>query len=96
MSETKMYFLSAGVSVVCSALLLIAFYYAGKSQQIKALEEQANNSVYLRNQDEINKEMVTIMLPLLQKQHEEEAKRSKIKKPDTVYTPEQLQSSRGY
>lgn len=88
--------LSAGVSLACSVLLIIAFSYADKSIQIQAFAEQAKKTVYLRTQEQMNKEMAEIMLPLLQKQHIEEKARSKIKKPDTVYAPEQLQNSRGY
>ncbi|MEQ0217853.1 hypothetical protein ABLV18_26815 [Klebsiella sp. CN_Kp114] len=96
MSETKMFLLSAGLSLVCSALLVATFSYADKSSQIEALAKQAQKPVYLTTQEKMNKEMADIMLPLLQKQRKEEEARKKIKKPDTVYAPEQLQNSRGY
>ncbi|EIZ1085938.1 hypothetical protein MPI44_004486 [Klebsiella oxytoca] len=96
MSDTKMYLLSAGVSLACSALLVAAFSYADKSPQIEALAELSKKPVYLNTQEKMNREMADIMLPLLQKQHKEEEARKKIKKPDTVYAPEQLQNSRGY
>ncbi|MBX4658861.1 hypothetical protein [Klebsiella michiganensis] len=96
MSDTKMYLLSAGVSLVCSALLLAAFSYADKSSQLEALAKQAKKPVYLNTQEKMNREMADIMLPLLQKQYKEKEARKKIKKPDTVYAPEQLQNSRGY
>ena len=96
MSDTKMYLLSAGVSLVCSALLLAAFSYADKSSQLEALAEQAKKPVYLNTQEKMNREMADIMLPLLQKQYKEKEARKKIKKPETVYAPEQLQNSRGY
>ncbi|WP_243211212.1 hypothetical protein JQ760_028820 (plasmid) [Klebsiella pneumoniae] len=96
MSDTKMYLLSAGVSLVCSALLVAAFSYGDKSSQIEVLAEQLKKPVYLNTQEKMNSEMAGIILPLLQKQHKEEEARKKIKKPDMVYAPEQLQNSRGY
>lgn len=96
MSDTKIYLLSAGVSLACSALLIAAFSYADKSSQIESFAEQAKKPAYLNTQEKMNKEMADIMLPLLQKQHKEDESRKKIKKPDTVYAPEQLQNSRGY
>ncbi len=96
MSETKAYLLSAGVSLTCSALLFAAFSYADNSKQIQSLAEKATQPVYLKSQEKMNKEMAEIMLPMLQKQHQAEEARTKIKKPTTVYAPEQLQNSRGY
>lgn len=96
MSETKMYILSAGFSLTCAALLIVMFSYTDKSNQIRAISEQTNKGAYLNTQLQMNQEMASIMLPLLRKQRSEEENQKKIKKPDTVYVPEQLMSSRGY
>lgn len=96
MSESKLYLLSAGVCLACSALILVTFIYADKSAQIQALSVQAKKNVYLKNHEQMNEEMAFVMLPLLQKQHKLDAERSRTKKPDTVFVPEQLQNARGY
>ncbi|EOC0012241.1 hypothetical protein ACI0X9_003952 [Cronobacter turicensis] len=96
MSDTKKCFLSALLSIVFSASLLVGFSYVDKSSNIHALFLKVNAPVYLKDQRVMNEEMAVIMLPLLKKQKKDEDERNRIKKPDMVYAPEQLQNSRGY
>lgn len=46
--------------------------------------------------DVLNKDMAEIILPYLKKQKAAEASQVKVQKPNEIYTPEQLQQSRGY
>lgn len=96
MYEYKPYLWSGIFSLICSAILLWLFSYADKSSEIIILQESANKPVYLKTQEQMNKEMAVIMLPLLQKQKKQNEERSRIKKPDMVYAPEQLQHTKGY
>lgn len=96
MSENKQYFFSTVLSLTCSLLLLGAFSFVNNASEIEQLQKKVSKTTYLQSQDEMNKEMAQIMLPLLQKQKAQEEARSKLKKPDVIYVPEQLQNSKGY
>lgn len=96
MSERKKCFISALLCIAFSASLLGVFFYVDKTSEIHELAVKARAPVYLKDQDVMNREMAAIMLPLLKKQRKEEDERNRIKKPDMVYAPEQLQNTRGY
>ena len=96
MSERKLFLYSAIVSIACSVCLISIFSFFDKSIEIEQLRTKFSVPVFLSDRQVMNAEMANILLPFLQKQRDEEKTRGKIKAPDTVYAPEQLQQSRGY
>lgn len=96
MSQMQKCFMSGLLSLACSAALFSGFHFVDNTDVIKDLALKANKSVYLKSQREMNAEMAEIMLPYLQRQNKEEEAKNKVKKPNMVYVPEQLQNSGGY
>lgn len=96
MPVMKLFLYSLVINVICSGSLLGAFNYFSQAQQITQLQNMLRAPVYLKDRQTMNKEMAEILLPMLEKQNEDNLKRSTIKKPDIVFVPEQLQQQRGY
>ncbi len=96
MPVMKLFLYSLLINIICSASLLGAFNYFNQAQHITQLQNMLLTPVYLKDRQTMNKEMAEILLPMLEKQNEDNLKRSSIKKPDIVFVPEQLQQQRGY
>ncbi|EYU15103.1 MULTISPECIES: hypothetical protein [Photorhabdus] len=96
MAKKTLFTLSAVFSLTATATLISVFLLFDKSTQINAMQKKTSGNSYLSSRDVMDKEMAEVLLPYLQKQKAKEKLRGTVKKPDTVYVPEQLQQSRGY
>ncbi|HCQ6955745.1 TPA: hypothetical protein OL683_004430 [Citrobacter freundii] len=96
MTNSKPFILSALLCLTFTVGMISYLLISDVSEKIRILNQKITVATYPQSRDVLNKDMAEIILPYLKKQKAAEASQVEVKKPNEIYTPEQLQQSRGY
>ncbi|MBD9984952.1 MULTISPECIES: hypothetical protein [Citrobacter freundii complex] len=96
MTNSKPFILSALLCLTFTVGMISYLLISDVPEKIRILNQKITVATYPQSRDILNKDMAEIILPYLKKQKAAEASQVEVKKPNEIYTPEQLQQSRGY
>lgn len=96
MTNSKPFILSALLCLTFTVGMISFLLISDVPEKTRILNQKITASTYPQSRDVLNKDMAEIILPYLKKQKAAEESQIKVKKPDEIYTPEQLQQSRDY
>lgn len=96
MTKFNTLILSAVLNLTLSLAMVSYLLLSDVPAQTNALQRAFEKSTYPQSRDALDRDMAEIILPYLKNQKSAEESRGHVKKPNEVYTPEQLQQSRGY
>lgn len=96
MTNSKPFILSALLCQTFTVGMISYLLISDVPEKIRILNQKITASTYPQSRDVLNKDMAEIILPYLKKKKAAEASQVKVQKPNEIYTPEQLQQSRGY
>ncbi|AKE62137.1 hypothetical protein F384_26585 (plasmid) [Citrobacter amalonaticus Y19] len=96
MTNSKPFILSALICLTFTVGMIGYLLISDVPEKIRILNQKITVATYPQSRDVLNKDMAEIILPYLKKQKAAEASQAEVKKPNEIYTPEQLQQSRGY